>query len=80
MFIEIKKQNGISSNSAAFTDDEQFFLNLSSIKSISFNSDTKNNTISINYVDDFTSNFFFTKEAIGEYQRIKRIIENQILK
>ena len=80
MFIEIKIQDGVKASYGlkGYPYDKNFLINLNLIPTISIYKDEiffegidyHNNSITVN----------FTKNGIGEYQRIKRIIESQILK
>ncbi len=72
MFIEIKQPNN------------NFFLNLNAISTIKFYENENQIEIglhSVNRFDDHkTISLNFDNNNMGEYQKIKRIIENNLLK
>jgi hypothetical protein len=96
MFIEIKKDSGIyeknrldGRNSSEVTTT--FYININLIISVSFHEvtdtyfddrpDKIRQAISLVTTDnDIVYTFCFDKEVMGEYNRIKRIIDERLLK
>ena len=91
MFIEIKGNSGVYiGDSFSHTEIvESFFINLDLTLEVRFSKttefdkikDIEKDTISFYFVgEEPIYNFTFNKQGMGEYHRLKRIIESQILK
>ncbi|NQY21455.1 MAG: hypothetical protein HRT40_09125 [Campylobacteraceae bacterium] len=84
MFIGIKKHNGVSRKESGYWDSDfaEAKIGLNQIIEVAFDKDSedKENIIIFRFADnDLDIRFKFISDGMGEYQRIKRILDEKTM-